>query len=58
MKSRRAKRKPKRPRGSAPPSVRLPLPVKTEKRHGEGKKYDRRKEKERLRGLTIERLTD
>ena len=35
--------------GPAPPSVRLPLPRKTEKRHGEGKTYDRKKEKERLR---------
>ena len=51
MKSRRSgsKKKKKPPKGPAPPSVRLPLPRKTEKRHGEGKKYDRRKEKERLR---------
>ena len=47
MKSRR--RKPAPGKGSSPPSVRLPLPRKVEKRHGEGKKYDRKKEKERLR---------
>jgi hypothetical protein len=49
MKPRRKKRKKKPARGPAPPSVRLPLPRKTEKRHGEGKKYDRRKESVRLR---------
>lgn len=32
-----------------PPSVRLPLPKKKESRHGHQSKYDRRKEKERLR---------
>jgi hypothetical protein len=32
-----------------PPSVRLPLPKKKESRHGDQSKYDRRKEKERLR---------
>ncbi len=44
----------KRTKGPAPPSVRLPLPRKIEKRHGEGKKYDRRKEKERLKKLLID----
>jgi hypothetical protein len=47
VKRRRKKRPPEK--GPAPPSVRLPLPRKVEKRHGEGKKYDRRKEKEKLR---------
>jgi hypothetical protein len=42
------RRKPTKKRPS-PPSVRLPLPRKTEKRHGEGKKYDRRRAKEMLR---------
>src|SRR5262249_4897967 len=42
-------RRSKPPRGPAPPPVRLPLPRKTEKRHGEGKKYDRKKEKETVR---------
>ena len=49
MKPRPRKRGKKPAEGPAPPSVRLPLPRKTEKRHGEGKTYDRRKEKERLR---------
>jgi hypothetical protein len=53
MKPRRKKRK-KRIEGPAPPSVRLPLPRKTETRHGEGKKYDRRKEKAKLKQLKIE----
>ena len=47
MKRRRGKSPPGK--GPAPPAVRLPLPRKVEKRHGEGKKYDRRREKERLR---------
>jgi len=49
MKPRRRRRKKMASKGPAPPSVRLPLPRKTEKQHGEGKKYDRRKEKETLR---------
>jgi hypothetical protein len=53
MKSRRKKRT-KRIAGPAPPSVRLPLPRKTEKQHGEGKKYDRKKEKAKLKQLKIE----
>lgn len=48
MKSGRKKRK-KRIAGPVPPSVRLPLPRKTEKRHGEGKQYDRKKERESIR---------
>lgn len=48
MKPRRGKQKGRTPTGPRPPSVRLPLPRKTEKRHGEGKKYDRKKEKETL----------
>jgi hypothetical protein len=47
MRRRRGKRPPGK--GPAPPSVRLPLPRKVEKRHGEGKKYVRKKEKEKLR---------
>jgi len=43
------RKKQKRSGGPAPPSVRLPLPRKTEKRHGEGKKFDRKKEKDSLR---------
>jgi hypothetical protein len=48
----------KRTKGPAPPSVRLPLPRKTEKRHGEGKKYDRQEEKKRLKRLKIEEIED
>ncbi len=40
------KGKTKKPVG---PRVRLPLPRKGEKRHGDLRKYDRAKEKERLR---------
>ncbi|MGH9367659.1 MAG: hypothetical protein ACRD3M_08295 [Thermoanaerobaculia bacterium] len=42
------KRKPKRRRPAAA-SVRLPLPKKGEARHGDRTKYDRAREKERLR---------
>lgn len=45
MKKRRAKTEAR----VGPPSVRLPLPKKKESRHGDESKYDRRKEKERLR---------
>jgi hypothetical protein len=31
------------------PSVRLPLPLQKEKRHGDSKKYDRRREKAQIR---------
>ncbi len=37
---------PKRP---PRPLARLPLPKKTEKRHGDASKYSRRREKDRLR---------
>jgi hypothetical protein len=42
--------------GPGPPSVRLPLPRKTGKRHGERKTYDRQKEKARLKRLKIEEI--
>jgi len=35
--------------GSAPPRARIPLPRKTEKSHGDAKKFDRKKQKETLR---------
>jgi len=41
-KSTRGKRGPK-------PSARLPLPAKTQARHGDATKYERTREKERLR---------
>jgi hypothetical protein len=44
----------KRKEGPAPPSVRLPLPRKIEKRHGEAKKYDRQRERARIKKLLIE----
>ena len=42
---------PKRNRRSSPATsgARIPLPAKTEKRHGDRTKYDRSREKERLR---------
>jgi hypothetical protein len=40
----------KRPAGPAKPIARIPLPKKGEKRHGDRTKYDRAREKERLRG--------
>jgi hypothetical protein len=39
----------KRPAGPAKPIARIPLPKKGEKRHGDRTKYDRAREKERLR---------
>ena len=41
----------KRPKTAGPPrpKVRLPLPAKSEKRHGDAKKFHRQKEKEKLR---------
>jgi len=47
----RKKRKSKRPARAVParPMARLPLPKKGEKRHGDAKKYERAREKERLR---------
>jgi hypothetical protein len=38
-----------RRRSPATSGARIPLPAKTEKRHGDRTKYDRRREKERLR---------
>jgi hypothetical protein len=35
--------------GASPPMARLPLPLKSEKRHGDRKKYDRKRDKVRLR---------
>ena len=43
------KKKRSRKTKSGPPLARLPLPKKGEKRHDDAKKYDRPKEKERLR---------
>jgi hypothetical protein len=40
--------------GAAPPSVRIPLPRKKEKPHGDASTYDRRREKNRLRREIIE----
>jgi len=44
-------KKPKRnrPRSPATSGARIPLPAKTEKRHGDRTKYDRSREKEKLR---------
>jgi hypothetical protein len=43
--------KPKRKTGRSPrkPGARLPLPRKTEKRHGDARKFDRSREKRRVR---------
>ena len=43
------KKKRKDGRRPAGPLARLPLPKKTEQRHGDARKYSRGKEKERLR---------
>jgi len=43
------KRKTKKRKAIGAPEARLPLPKKTEKRHGDRKKYDREREKERVR---------
>jgi hypothetical protein len=32
-----------------PPSARIPLPAKTQKRHGDGTKYDRARQKKAMR---------
>jgi hypothetical protein len=40
---------PKRRADPAPPSTRLPLPSKGEKHHGDETKYERSREKQRLR---------
>ena len=48
------KKKPRKKReassGPARPIARIPLPKKGEKRHGDRTKYERAREKERLRG--------
>lgn len=44
------KKKKKAKGASGPPRVRLPLPAKRASRHGDKKKYDRKREKERLLG--------
>jgi len=43
------KKKSRKSRAPAGPLARLPLPHKTGKRHGDAKKYDRQREKARLR---------
>ena len=43
------KRKTKKRKAAGAPEARLPLPKKTEKRHGDKKKYDREREKGRVR---------
>jgi hypothetical protein len=43
------RKKRKAPPGPAPPAARIPLPKKGEKRHGDRTKYERAREKERLR---------
>jgi hypothetical protein len=53
MKKRRTRRK-RAANTPGPPSVRLPLPSQTEKRHGAGKRCDRKKEKARLRKLLVD----
>lgn len=51
MKKKKKKKSKKRPARAVParPMARLPLPKKGEKRHGDAKKYERAREKERLR---------
>lgn len=49
MKKKAAKKRRKSPAGPAKPLARIPLPKKGEKRHGDRTKYDRAREKERLR---------
>lgn len=49
MKKKAAAGRRKRPAGPAKPIARIPLPKKGEKRHGDRTKYDRAREKERLR---------
>lgn len=51
MKKKKKKKSRKRRAGPVParPMARLPLPKKGEKRHGDAKKYERAREKERLR---------
>jgi hypothetical protein len=49
VKKKAAVKRRKRPPGPAKPIARIPLPKKGEKRHGDRTKYDRAREKERLR---------
>ena len=49
MKKKAAAGRRKRPAGPAKHIARIPLPKKGEKRHGDRTKYDRAREKERLR---------
>jgi len=49
VKKKAAVKRRKRPPGPAKPIARIPLPKKGEKRHGDRTKYDRSREKERLR---------
>ena len=51
MKKKKKKKPKKRPARTAPakPMARIPLPKKGEKRHGDATKYERAREKERLR---------
>jgi len=44
------KKKKKAKGASGPPGARLPLPAKPASRHPDKKKYDRKREKERLLG--------
>jgi hypothetical protein len=46
---RKKRRSKKAGAGAAKPIARLPLPKKGEKRHGDRTKYDRARERERLR---------
>lgn len=39
----------KKPRPPGKPAARIPLPGKTEKRHGDASKFDRSREKQRVR---------
>ncbi len=50
------KKQKKRKKTRGAPSVRLPLPKKGEKRHADQKKYDRARERERLRREHLENL--
>jgi hypothetical protein len=49
MKKKKARKKTRKPAPPRGPLARLPLPGKGEKRHGDRTKYERNREKERLR---------
>jgi len=49
VKKRKERGKKGSPRGPSKPIARIPLPKKGEKRHGDRTKYERPREKERLR---------